>query len=124
MGIQASDLAKGQGAGPVAVGGEVSVQLGWNLHALKLSEQQRQVINAFDVDRFEEVVDHARNRYPKREEWSKNGFRTAFYERGHGLVLKKPRIPGTESGQRPVRTRRVRIGKPRVKEDRDHSQNP
>ena len=117
----AGDLAKGQGAGPIAVGGEMVVPQGGDLHALELSQQQRQVIDAFDVDRFEDLVDHAWSGFPKRKRWSKNSFRPAFYERWCGFVHEKPRRPVARSGEHPARNRRVNLEDSRVKEGRGHS---
>ena len=78
----ASDLAKGQGRRPSCREWESGRSNGgWDLHALELSEQQRQVIDPFDVDRFEEVVDHAWSRFPRHKEWSKNQLHRIFYDR-------------------------------------------
>jgi hypothetical protein len=105
------------------MGGKVLVQQGWEPHALELSQQQRQVIDAFDVNRFEDVVNHAQSRFPQHKKWSKNGVRNASYDRWCGLVLEKRRIPAAGPGGRSARSRRVPMGNSRAKGDRGPSQN-
>src|SRR5262249_51902746 len=97
-----------QFAGPVAVGGEMLVQEGDDRHALELSQQQGEVIDPFDLEGFEEVVDHAQSRSRRRKELLEKRFRTVFYE-GRGRVVRgKVAIP-REEGRRAIRGKSLLI---------------
>src|SRR5256714_14487944 len=54
-----SDLSEGQFPGPVAVGRKVLVQQRGDLHAFQVCQQERHVINSFNLERLKELVYHA-----------------------------------------------------------------
>ena len=56
------DFTKGQVAGPVAVGGKVLVQQGTRPACVGVGLEEREVIDPFDPEVFEEAVDHAESR--------------------------------------------------------------
>jgi hypothetical protein len=58
-----SDLSEGQFPGPVAVGREVLVQQRSDLHAFQVGQQERHVIDSFNLESLKDLVYHASSLY-------------------------------------------------------------